>query len=199
MKRIGISSPIGKIVEFFPELVLGVANGWLLLVMFFGAYAATLISFPKEALARLYDRSGESERPPVRRIVVVVVVFVWFVSMGLSPLKRGTLVFGLGMSMYLLGWMGFLASLVTFRNTPVDQPVTGGLYNISRHPQQMAVSVTFLGISIAIGSWTSLIITLLGILGAHGKILAEEEACLKQYGDSYRDYMKRIPRYFLFF
>jgi protein-S-isoprenylcysteine O-methyltransferase Ste14 len=34
---------------------------------------------------------------------------------------------------------------------------------------------------------------------SHYGILAEEEVCLKQYGDSYRAYMERVPRYFLFF
>jgi len=33
----------------------------------------------------------------------------------------------------------------------------------------------------------------------HFGILAEEEACLGQYGDSYSSYVKRVPRYFLFF
>jgi len=31
------------------------------------------------------------------------------------------------------------------------------------------------------------------------EILAEEEVCLKQYGEAYRDYLKLVPRYFLFF
>jgi protein-S-isoprenylcysteine O-methyltransferase Ste14 len=32
----------------------------------------------------------------------------------------------------------------------------------------------------------------------HLGILAEEEACLAQYGESYRAYVERVPRYFLF-
>lgn len=186
-------------MELFPDLEIGLANGWLLMVIFFGAYGTMLMFFPKEAIARLYDRSGEIHRPPIRRIVVIVLVLIWFVTMSLTPLKLGDVVFVIGVSIYSLGLIGFLAALVTFRNTPVNQPVTRGLYKISRHPQQMAVSVSFLGISIAIGSWTALIVTILGILGAHRKILAEESACLEQYGESYRDYMERIPRYFLFF
>jgi protein-S-isoprenylcysteine O-methyltransferase Ste14 len=29
--------------------------------------------------------------------------------------------------------------------------------------------------------------------------VAEEEVCLQSYGEAYRAYMKRVPRYFLFF
>jgi protein-S-isoprenylcysteine O-methyltransferase Ste14 len=33
----------------------------------------------------------------------------------------------------------------------------------------------------------------------HFGILAEEEVCLKLYGEAYRAYLKRVPRYFLLF
>jgi protein-S-isoprenylcysteine O-methyltransferase Ste14 len=33
----------------------------------------------------------------------------------------------------------------------------------------------------------------------HFGILAEEEVCLKRYGEPYRVFMERVPRYFLFF
>jgi protein-S-isoprenylcysteine O-methyltransferase Ste14 len=31
------------------------------------------------------------------------------------------------------------------------------------------------------------------------RILAEERSCLLLYGDAYRDYLARVPRYLLFF
>jgi protein-S-isoprenylcysteine O-methyltransferase Ste14 len=34
------------------------------------------------------------------------------------------------------------------------------------------------------------------LLVPHGRVLAEEEACLKRYGETYRAYMQRVPRYF---
>jgi len=186
-------------MELFPNLEIGLSSGWILIVIFFGAYGTMLIFFPKKAIARLYDRSGEIKHPPIRRLLVVVFVLLWFVYMGLTPLKICDVVFVIGISIYSLGLIGFLFALETFKNTPVDQPVTSGLYKISRHPQQLAVSVSFLGISIAIGSWAAFALIILGVIGAHKKILAEEEACLEQYGESYKNYIERIPRYFLFF
>jgi len=115
------------------------------------------------------------------------------------PLKIGDVVFMIGISIYSLGLIGFVIALDNFKNTPVDQPVTSGLYRISRHPQQLAVSLSFMGIAIAIGSWSAFVFMILGVIGAHAKILAEEKACLEQYGESYKNYMERIPRYFLFF
>jgi len=63
----------------------------------------------------------------------------------------------------------------------------------------LTISLSFMGISIAIGSWLALSLIILGVIGAHYKILAEEKACLEQYGESYKHYMERIPRYFMFF
>jgi protein-S-isoprenylcysteine O-methyltransferase Ste14 len=163
------------------------------------AYGILLIFFPKNAIARLYDRSDQRKYQILRRLFGLVLVILWLILVILTPLKIGDVVFMMGISMFSLGLIGFLIALVNFKNTPVDQPVTSGLYRISRHPQQLAVSVSFLGISIAIGSWLAFAFIVLGVIGAHYKILAEEEACLEQYGESYKDYMERIPRYFLFF
>ena len=116
-----------------------------------------------------------------------------------THLKIGDVVFLIGISMYSVGLIGFVIALVNFKNTPVDQPVTGGLYKVSRHPQQLTASVSFLGTGIAIGSWIAFTVMILGVIGAHYKILAEEEACLEKYGQSYESYRKHIPRYFLFF
>ncbi len=48
---------------------------------------------------------------------------------------------------------------------------------------------------------TLLPISLAGLVMAmlNFKILAEEEVCLKRYGESYRAFMARTPRYLLFF
>ena len=54
------------------------------------------------------------------------------------------------------------------------------------------------------GFWLSIWVLMigfiiLGVIGAHNKIRAEEQACLEQYGESYKNYIERVPRYFLFF
>jgi len=186
-------------MTLFPNLEFGLFNGWILIVIFFGAYGIMLISFPKNVVTRLYDRSDQPKRQIVRRLFVVVLVLLWFIMVSLTPLNVGGAVFIIGISTYSLGLIGFLIALENYKNTPIDQPVIGGLYRISRHPQQVSISIAFLGVGIAIGSWLAFAFMILGVIGAHKKILAEEAACLEQYGESYKDYLERIPRYFLFF
>jgi protein-S-isoprenylcysteine O-methyltransferase Ste14 len=63
----------------------------------------------------------------------------------------------------------------------------------------VALFVIFTGICLAIGSWIALFALILSRVLQRFSILAEEEVCLRRYGESYRIYMEQIPRYFLFF
>jgi protein-S-isoprenylcysteine O-methyltransferase Ste14 len=58
--------------------------------------------------------------------------------------------------------------------------------------------LVLLGSAVATG--VGLYVGMLAIVGAiyHKQILDEETACIEKYGDGYREYMRRIPRYLLF-
>jgi protein-S-isoprenylcysteine O-methyltransferase Ste14 len=103
------------------------------------------------------------------------------------------------MILYVIGLVGLVVAMLNYKDTPLEQPVTKGVYKLSRHPQIVAVTVVFVGICLAMGSWLALFTLLMSRGLQHFGILAEEEVCLKRYGAAYRDYLKRVPRYFLFF
>ena len=48
-------------------------------------------------------------------------------------------------------------------------------------------------------SWIILLIAVVEQILMHRTTLEEESFCLEAYGDSYRQYMKEVPRYLLFF
>jgi protein-S-isoprenylcysteine O-methyltransferase Ste14 len=186
-------------MELLPTLRFGLFNGWLLAAIFYLVFGILLLVFPKPVVARLYDRSGQPDRSTLRRVLGVLLFLAWLTLAILTPLKAGSLVLVLGLAVYGLGLIGFVVALLNYRSAPLDQPVIAGLYRISRHPQQFTLSVAFLGISIAMGSWPAFALMAIGVSGAHLKVRAEEEACLQRYGEPYRRYMTRVPRYFLFF
>jgi protein-S-isoprenylcysteine O-methyltransferase Ste14 len=186
-------------MQLFPTLRLGLLNGWLLAAILYLLFGVLLVLFPRPVVARLYDRSGQPERGLAQRLLGVLLFLTWLLLSVLSPLRTGTVPFAVGLTIYGLALAGFVGALVSYAKTPLDQPVTSGLYRVSRHPQQFMISMAFLGISIAMGSWSAVLLICVGVVGAHfANILPEEKACLEQYGDSYRSYMKRVPRYFLF-
>lgn len=186
-------------MELLPALQIGWLNGWVLLVVLYSIFGLLLLVFPRETVRRLYDRSGWSRRQRVLILIGKLIALAWFPLVIFAPLKIVSPAFVLGIVIFALGLLGFVVALFNFRNTPLDQPVTKGLYRISRHPQQFTLLVVGAGISMAISSWLALLMLLLGLVFTHLKILTEEGACLRQYGDSYRAYMERVPRYFLFF
>jgi protein-S-isoprenylcysteine O-methyltransferase Ste14 len=186
-------------MEFFPELKIGLFNGWLPLVLFSAVFGILLAIFPKSVVSRLYERSGWTRSMRLMRAFGLIFIFSWFILAIFTPLKADNLVFITGGSIYALGLICFVIALFNYRDTPLDRPVTKGLYKISRNPQHVTLFLSFLGISIAIGSWIATLLISIGIVLGHMRILTEEKACLEQYGDAFKSYMEQAPRYFVFF
>jgi protein-S-isoprenylcysteine O-methyltransferase Ste14 len=158
-----------------------------------------LLIFPKDVVSRLFDRSGWSEKQKVFTIMGKVFSLICLILIILTPLKINSSVLIVGLILYLIGLAGLVVAMLNFKDTPLNQPVTKGVYKLSRHPQIVSLFVLFLGISVAIGSWLALFALIISKLLQHFGIVAEEEICLRRYGEPYRAYMKQIPRYFLFF
>lgn len=186
-------------MELFPRMEIGFFNGWLLITSFYVVFGIMLVISPKAVVARLYDRSGQRGVQKGLRLFGMLFIFLWLFLSIVTPLTDDKVVLVVGIIIFAVGLIGMVVAIINYKNTPIDQLVTSGLYSISRHPQQVAISVTFLGVSIAMGSWLALGMICVALIMAHPKVLAEEEACLNIYGEVYERYMEQVPRYFLFF
>ena len=187
-------------MELFPALELGWFNGWILLIVLYGIFGMLLLFFPKAVVARLYAYDGLrwSKKQRAYHVIGKLLILINIVLTILTPLRVGSIVFILGVILFAIGLTGFTIALLNFKNTPLNQPITKGLYSISRNPQALMLLVAGVGISLAIGSSIALFLVVTASLFGRSRILAEERALLMQYGNSYRDYMERVPRYLLF-
>ena len=185
-------------MEWFPRLGIGWLNGWILLAFEVSIQGSLLLLFPKDVVSRLFDRSGWSDKQKVFTILGKLFSLVCLILIILTPLKINSPVFIVGLIVYAIGLTGLVVAMLNYKDTPPDQPVTKGVYKLSRHPQIVALFILFLGMCIAIGSWPALLALAISRLLQHLGILAEEEVCLKQYGESCRAYMNRVPRYLVF-
>jgi protein-S-isoprenylcysteine O-methyltransferase Ste14 len=185
-------------MALLPGLSAGWLNGWILLLAYGLVLGVVVRSFPQEVIARLYDRSHWTPQQRVLTTIGKVFGGVFFLLLAFSPLRIGHPVFVVGAVLFALGMMGLVIALVHFRNAPLDQPATRGLYGISRNPQWIMLVLVFLGVGLAVGSWTALLVLAGAVICYHFRILAEERSCLSQYGDDYRGYMGRVPRYLPF-
>jgi len=186
-------------MEWLPDLRFGLLNGWITLVLLSLTDGFFFSIFPREVVKRLFDRSGWSQKQVTFTVLGKVCALGVIVLLTFIPLKVGSPVFFVGGSITILGLVGVASSLVTFRNTPLDEPVKRGLYRVSRHPQIVMASLVLLGGCVAIGSWAAVLTLLAARVLSHFGLLAEEEKCLAQYGSSYQEYLDEVPRYFIFF
>ena len=186
-------------MQIFPELTLELWGGWIFLLLFIVVFGGVVRSFPKDVIARLYDTSHWT--PAQRNFTRIgkVLSLAVFVLVALTPLDSTTVVFWVGSALFFVGLGGLVVALFNFRHTPAGEPARQGLYRVSRNPQWVMLVLMSLGTCLAAGSWTVLGLMLLAVICYHFRILAEERACLVQYGEAYRAYMQQIPRYFLFF
>ena len=181
-------------MSLIPAFEIGVWNAWI-----FTVYQLLTIPF----LFRIADKRGathdeELDMSTTRRVIAgstKALVFTVLIYSIFLPLKLGTMWFYIGLPVTLLGLVTGVIALVNWATTPLNAPVTRGLYRYSRHPMYLADFLFFLGLGIATASWIFLLFSVLWI--ATGFILAnpEELDCLKKYGDSYREYMNRTPRW----
>ena len=111
---------------------------------------------------------------------------------GMAWLGVPLMVVGLGIVFYAMDlfrnfsrWLG--------NETPGLE--TSGLYNLSRNPQFAGYGLLILGMVIAWGTLLGWIGLLSYLVLAYFVTLVEEEHLTRLYGQSYRDYCARVPRF----
>ena len=84
---------------------------------------------------------------------------------------------------------------ISFITAPVEEPITTGIFAISRNPGYLSFFLMCVGIGIACASWVFLLFALVWIAAWQFGIPGEEHNLINKYGDAYREYMQRTPRW----
>ena len=85
--------------------------------------------------------------------------------------------------------------IINFVTTSPFEPVTKGVYRISRNPSYFSEFLLDISIGIACTSWIFLLFGTIFIILTNIVVASEERFCLKKYGDAYREYMDKTPRW----
>ena len=188
-------------MDLIPALEIGLWNAWIFCFYHFIADVTVLFLINKKALKKVY----EVLLPILNKKERINYYFenTFFLALSIYsifvPLKLGTGWFYAGLLVFLAGAVVHTVSLVNYATTPVDAVVTKGFYQVSRHPLYFSAYLLFIGASIASTSLVLFIGTLVWIISDCFNMIAEERFLLGKYGDAYREYMNKTPRYFLFF
>jgi protein-S-isoprenylcysteine O-methyltransferase Ste14 len=124
--------------------------------------------------------------------VIMPVVFVYSIFL---PLKLGTAWLYAGLLIFAVSLVISISSLFAIASGPADQPVTGGMYRFSRNPMYFSGFLMFAGVGISCASWIVLLLAAIWMIFWRTLVPAEEKFLLEMYGDRFRDYLGRTPRW----
>ena len=167
--------------------------------MWYAVQGLSLLVVPKDVRDRLFefDRSSWTKGQRASFATGKLMALVFLVIVVLTPITLNSIEFLLGLGIFVIGLLGLVVSIYNFQKTPLDSPVAIGLYKYSRHPQLVMLLIIGFGLSIALSSWFLLILRLLAFGFQHPGVIAEENECLRRFGDSYKEYLERVPRYLI--
>jgi len=186
-----------------PEFELGLWNAWILTLSSY-----LIVIGLSSLIIRVFFTSNKkttgSGRPHAPQLneqekklyyISIVTLFATLIYSVFLPLKLGTAWFYAGLLIYLLGVVIGFVAMINFYTTPVDKPITEGVYRISRNPMYFGNFLIFAGMAIACASWLFLLLTVISVILSDRGVIAEERWCLEKYGDAYPEYMDRTPRW----
>jgi protein-S-isoprenylcysteine O-methyltransferase Ste14 len=188
-----------RIMSWMPAFKIGLWNAWILMVLLLAAAFVPLYIDNDKADKRCEGEPTGSELSRTTRIAhvithIIILPFTFIYSIFL-PLKLGTSWFVAGVPIYLLALVMVLMSSISFSTAPLGEPLSKGVYAVSRHPGYLGLFLGYVGIGLACASWVFLLCALVWIVSWHFGVIEEERILLERYGDAYREYVNRTPRW----
>jgi len=184
-------------MSLIPTFEIGIWNAWILMLYLALHPLLIRLVLGKEGWKKMGNSADMSFTKAQQRIsnfsmALFVLLIIYSVFL---PLKLGTIWFYTGLPIYLIGFITFTIAVVNVATTPLDEPFTRGMYRYSRHPLYATYFLMFIGTGIASASWVFLLFSIVHITPSFVYAIREERFCLKKYGDAYRQYMSRSPRW----
>jgi protein-S-isoprenylcysteine O-methyltransferase Ste14 len=186
-------------MSLVPQLQAGVLNAWILM-LYLPLHPA--IMFVIDKIAGTGEMMKKMEAPrytKTEKIINILGNFVLFFGLFIFsiflPLKLGTAWFYTGLALCVIGVIIWTVAIVNIVKVPLGEPWESGLYRYSRHPMFIAESLILIGTGIASASWIFLLFAVVSIALSATLVLAEERSCREKFGDSYRAYINRTPRW----
>ena len=138
----------------------------------------------------------------------VLITLGYILSFSIGATKIGRIYswdtcFAIGVALIALGFIIRIQSMATLgrhftysvAKVADHQLIQTGLYQFIRHPGYLGQMMIFIGISIALSNWLSVLTMAIPIAIGYGyRIRAEEKFMLAHLGQNYWDYQQRTKR-----
>jgi protein-S-isoprenylcysteine O-methyltransferase Ste14 len=177
-------------MSVIPVFEIGIWNAWIPTALLF-LFIMLSGLLPKDIGKRITPNKEEGKT----RQIMLIVFFIMIIYSIFLPLKLGTVWFYTGLVVYILGFIISSAALFSIAATRPNEPFTKGMYRYSRHPIALGTVLPLIGAGIASASWLFLLLSLILMVISHFLAIKEETATTKKFGDAYKKYMARTPRW----
>ena len=186
-------------MSLIPAFEIGLWNAWIFMLYFL---LHPLLMMLIDKAVGTGDISKKMENPALSKtekgifiFTNIVLFFGLFIYSIFLPLKLGTAWFYTGLVLCLAGVITWTIAIRNIVDIPLGEPFTKGLYRYSRHPMDTSSFLILVGAGIASASWLFLSLSIVFIILSLVLIRVEERHCLEKFGDAYREYVKRTPRW----
>ena len=177
-------------MSLVPAFDIGVWNAWILTTLLF-IFIMLSALLPKDIGKRI---TPARETKKINNVMMIV-FFTMIIYSIFLPLKLGTAWFYMGLAVYILGFIISSAALFSIAATKPGEPFTTGMYRYSRHPIALGTLLPMIGAGIASASWLFLLLSVIMMVIYHFLAVTEERATAKKFGDTYKEYIARTPRW----
>jgi protein-S-isoprenylcysteine O-methyltransferase Ste14 len=122
---------------------------------------------------------------------------------GMGRLPHWNVFFALGMALVVIGFFIRIHSILTLKQyftysvakVEGHQIIETGLYRFIRHPGYLGQLLIFVGLSLSLSNWLSVLLMMLPVaVGYTYRINVEERFMLEQMGEDYLNYQERTKR-----
>lgn len=128
--------------------------------------------------------------PPIQRLSTILLVVLIIL---LTIVYAGEMRQLVGTGTLFIGWVVLTLGQIDSRNPA--QLVTSGPYGFSCNPMYVAWTSLYVGLAVLFRSFWVLLLTLFVAIAVHITVRREEAELARSFGESYRSYQGRVPRY----
>ena len=181
-------------MSLIPAFEIGVWNAWILII----PMVITFFFDMRVTAARESGQSGDFQLTTKEKRIINAVFLPLVISLVYAvflPLQLGTAWLYSGLLIFSFGVVFTIVAVLNFATSPRDKVITKGLYGVSRNPMYIGLLIMQIGLGITCSSWLYLLLTLVLMILLNANLSAEERYCLYKYGDAYREYTNKTPRW----
>ena len=181
-------------MSLVPSFELGLWNAWIfvvpVLIISFSDMKVTAAREPEEP----EDFQLTEKENKLSYAVFMPMVVSWVYSL-FVPLQLDTIWLMSGLITYLFGISFTIVAIRDFATSPKDKVITKGSYSITRNPTYIGLLLMQTGVGIACSSWLHLLLVVVLAILLNANLTVEERYCLHRYGDEYKKYKSKTPRW----